>query len=95
VEKIVVGYPRKLDGTLGPQAKKAEEIAKEMERRFHVPVILWDERLTTVAAQKMMIEAGVKREKRREKIDAVAAAILLQNYLDYLRLGTGPILPRD
>jgi putative Holliday junction resolvase len=84
VERIVVGLPRRLDGTLGPEAKKAEEVAKEIERRLHVPTILWDERLTTVAAQKAMIEAGVKREKRKEKIDAVAAALLLQGYLDSL-----------
>lgn len=88
VEKIVVGLPRRLDGTLGPEAKKAEEMARELERRLHVPTILWDERLTTVAAQKAMIEAGVRREKRREKIDAVAAALLLQNYLDFERAGS-------
>lgn len=86
VEKIVVGLPRRMDGTLGPQALKAEEFARELERRLHLPTILWDERLTTAAAERLMIEAGVRREKRRERIDAVAATLLLQSYLDFLHL---------
>lgn len=89
VGKIVVGLPRQMDGTIGPQALKAEEFARELERRLGIPVILWDERLTTVAAERLMIEAGLRREKRREKIDAVAAALLLQSYLDFLHVEAG------
>jgi putative Holliday junction resolvase len=90
VERIVVGLPRRLDGSLGPAAKQAEQFARQVERLVCLPVVLWDERLTTVAAQKAMIEAGVRREKRREKIDAVAAAILLQGYLDFSNREAGP-----
>ncbi len=85
VEKVVVGLPRRMDGTLGPAAEMAQTFAQELERRTKLPTVMWDERLTTVAAQRAMIEAGVRREKRRERVDAVAAAILLQSYLDFLR----------
>src|SRR3989304_6296028 len=73
VEKIVVGLPRNMDGSVGPQAMRAAEFARELERRLRLPLVMWDERLTTVAAEKAMIEAGTRREKRREKIDSVAA----------------------
>ncbi len=84
VAKIVVGLPRQMDGSIGPQALKTEAFARELERRLRLPIILWDERLTTVAAERLMIEAGVRRERRKEKIDAVAATLLLQGYLDFL-----------
>lgn len=90
IGKMVVGLPRSMDGTLGPQAAKVEDFAVELERRLHVPLVLWDERLTTVEAERLMIEAGVRREKRREKIDAVAASLLLQGYLDFLRAQSVP-----
>ncbi|MDA8187180.1 MAG: Holliday junction resolvase RuvX [Dehalococcoidales bacterium] len=88
VQKIIVGLPRRMDGTLGEQAQKAQAFGRELERRLGLPVVFWDERLTTVAAEKMMIGAGVRREKRRERIDAVAASLMLQSYLDFQRSRT-------
>jgi len=85
VEKIVVGYPRRLDGTVGEQARKVEAYAAELQEVVKIPVILWDERLSTIRAQRAMIEAGRKRRERKERLDAVAAAVILQDYLDSLR----------
>ena len=85
VEKIIVGYPRRLDGTVGEQARKVEAYAVGLQEVVDIPVILWDERLSTVRAQKAMIEAGRKRRERKERLDAVAAAVILQDYLDSLR----------
>lgn len=82
VARIVVGYPRNMDGTVGEQAKRVERYARELEQVVHVPVILWDERLSTVAAERLMREAGLRGEKKRERVDAVAAAVILQDYLD-------------
>lgn len=87
VGKIIVGYPRSLDGTAGQQAKVVERYAAVLEKKLRdssldVPVILWDERLSTVVANRLMAEAGHKGRKRREKIDAAAAAVILQEYLD-------------
>jgi len=82
VARIVVGYPRSLDGTIGEQAKRAERYARELERGLGVPVVLWDERLSTAAAERLVRETGKKG--RRRGIDAVAAALILQSYLDYL-----------
>lgn len=79
---IVVGYPRSLDGTIGEQAKRVERYARELERGLGVPVVLWDERLSTVAAERLMRDTG--RKDGRRGIDAVAAALILQSYLDYL-----------
>jgi putative Holliday junction resolvase len=87
VGKIIVGYPRSLDGSVGQQAKVVERYAAVLEEELRgssldVPVILWDERLSTVVANRLMAEAGRKGRKRRERIDAVAAAVILQDYLD-------------
>lgn len=84
VTQIVVGLPRRMDGTVGEQAEKVQSFARSLQRVVTQPVIFWDERLTTAAAEKMMIEAGMKRAKRRARIDAAAAALILQGYLDYL-----------
>lgn len=84
VEKIVVGLPRRLDGTIGPQAEKAQEFGRTLQERIGIPVVFWDERLSTVAAQKMMISTGVKKAKRKSTIDMAAATVLLQGYLDYV-----------
>ena len=81
VTRIVVGYPRSLDGTIGEQAKRVERYARELERGLGVPVVLWDERLSTVAAERLMRDTG---RNDAQGIDAVAAAVILQNYLDYL-----------
>jgi putative Holliday junction resolvase len=87
VGKIIVGYPRSLNGTVGKQAKVVERYAAVLEKKLgdsslDVPVVLWDERLSTVAANRLMAEAGRKGQERRERIDAVAAAVILQDYLD-------------
>ena len=84
VELILLGMPRNMDGSYGPAALKAQEFAAALGANFAVPIKLWDERLTTTQAQKFLIQAGVRREKRKEKIDQTAAAILLQSYLDSL-----------
>jgi putative Holliday junction resolvase len=82
VEKIVVGLPRNMDGSTGPRAEKAREFARRLEKSFGLPVEMWDERLTTAAAEKMLIKADLRRSKRRQVIDKIAAALILQNYLD-------------
>ena len=87
VEKIVLGYPRNMDDSEGERCIKTKEFMDGLIRRTGLPVILWDERLTTVAADEIMIEAGLKREKHKEHVDKIAAAIILQEYLEFLRDG--------
>jgi putative Holliday junction resolvase len=92
VGKIIVGYPRSLNGTVGQQAKFVERYVAVLEKKLgdsslDVPVILWDERFSTVTANKLMAEAGRRGRKRRERIDAVAAAVILQDYLDATKQG--------
>lgn len=87
VGTIIVGYPRSLNGTVGQQAKVVERYVAVLEKKLgdsslDVPVILWDERFSTVVADRLMAEAGRKGRERRERIDAVAAAVILQDYLD-------------
>lgn len=83
VEEIVLGYPKNMNETLGERAKSTEEFKEMLERRTGLKVHLWDERLTTVAADKAMIEAGMRREERKEHVDKVAAVFILQGYLDF------------
>ncbi len=82
VEEIVLGYPKNMNDTLGERIEKTEEFKEMLERRTGLEVHLWDERLTTVAAEKAMIEAGLRREERKEQVDKVAAVLILQGYLD-------------
>ncbi|HUD49262.1 MAG TPA: Holliday junction resolvase RuvX [Candidatus Baltobacteraceae bacterium] len=82
VREVVVGLPRNMNGTFGPAAEKAREFVAALQQVVRVPVNTWDERLTSVQANRFLIESGVRREKRREKVDQTAAAILLQSYLD-------------
>jgi len=83
VEEIVLGYPRNMNGTIGERAKLTEAFAEELRSRFTgVPVVLWDERLSTVAAERVLIDADLQRKKRRKVIDMMAAVVILQNYLD-------------
>ena len=84
VEIILVGMPRNMDGSYGPAALKAQEFAAALKAKFAVPILTWDERLTTAMAQRFLIEGGVRRKDRKEKVDKTAAAILLQSYLDSL-----------
>jgi putative holliday junction resolvase len=87
VDQIIVGIPRNMNGSYGPAAEKAREFASVLKEALSVPVREWDERLTTVQANRALIETGMRREKRKKKIDQTAAAILLQSYLDSLSMG--------
>lgn len=82
VESVVLGLPVNMDGSKGPAARKVEEVAERLRKRLGIPVLFWDERLTTRAAHGFLIEAGTRREKRRELVDKVAAQLILQGYLD-------------
>jgi putative Holliday junction resolvase len=84
-ERIVVGLPRRLDGTRGPEAVAATELAARIRKASGLPVELVDERLTTVAADRALIADGVRREKRKLSVDRVAAALMLQAHLDRRR----------
>lgn len=85
VTEIVLGLPKNMNNTEGPRAMMTMEFKEKLERRTGLPVHTWDERLTTVAAGKTMIEAGVRRENRKEYVDKIAAVLILQGYLDYRR----------
>ncbi len=82
-EKIVVGLPKNMNNTEGERAEACREFADKLERRTGLPCVLWDERLTTVAAENVLKESGVRRENRKDVIDTVAAVFILQGYLDY------------
>lgn len=85
VDTIVVGLPKNMNGTIGPRAELSLQFASELAARFPtLKIKLWDERLTTVAAEKMLIAADVKRKQRRQVIDKMAAVLILQGYLDNL-----------
>lgn len=84
VRKIVLGFPKNMNGTIGPRGEMAQQYATLLKDTFQLPVILWDERLSTMAAERMLIEADVRRDKRKQVVDKMAAAIILQNYLDSL-----------
>ncbi|UQD52844.1 Holliday junction resolvase RuvX [Bacillus methanolicus] len=85
VGKIVVGLPKNMNGTIGPRGEASKYYASELEKRFGIPVILWDERLTTMAAERVLLEADVSRKKRKKVIDKMAASMILQGYLDSIR----------
>lgn len=82
VEEIVLGYPKNMNNTEGIRVELTKEFQDKLERRTGLPVMLWDERLTTVAADKAMMEAGIRREDRKEHVDRIAACFILQGYLD-------------
>jgi putative holliday junction resolvase len=86
VDRVVIGLPRRLDGTEGDAAENARTFAAELAQRTTAPIELWDERFTTAIAERSLIESGVRRKRRREVIDSVAAALLLQNWLDARRI---------
>lgn len=85
VQEIVLGYPKNMNDTLGERVEKTLAFQEMLERRTGLPVHLWDERLTTVAADRAMMEAGIRREERKEHVDKIAAVFILQGYLDYLK----------
>lgn len=82
VSKIVVGLPKNMNGTIGPRGEASQFYAEELRTRFGLPVVLWDERLTTMAAERVLLEADVSRKKRKKVIDKMAAVMILQGYLD-------------
>lgn len=84
VEKIVLGYPKNMNNTVGERAEKSLEFKETLERRTGLPVIMWDERLTTVEAHRTLIEGDVRREDRKLYVDKLAAVFILQGYLDSL-----------
>lgn len=83
VTEIVVGLPKMMDNSEGERAQACKEFAEKLERRTGLKVTMWDERLTTVSAEKSLIESGVRRENRKAVIDQIAAVFILQGYLDY------------
>ena len=85
VERIIAGLPYSIDGSLGPQAQRVGSFLRKLSECLDIPIETWDERYTTVAAEGKMIEAGVRKDKRKKQIDAAAAAIILQEYLDTVR----------
>ena len=82
VELILIGMPRNMDGTFGPAAVKVQEFVAALKAELSVPIRTWDERLTSVEANRFLIQGKVRRDKRKQKVDQTAAAILLQSYLD-------------
>lgn len=84
VELILVGMPRNMDGSYGPATEKVREFVGVLKEQVGVPIKTWDERLTSTQANRVLIQANVGRKERKEKVDKMAAAILLQSYLDSL-----------
>ncbi len=85
VTELVLGYPKNMDGTLGPRAEKAERFAAALQERFQLEVHLWDERRTTIDAHNILASAGKNAKKRKKTVDAVAAALILEGYLTFRR----------
>lgn len=83
VEEVVVGLPKNMNNTVGERAIACQDFADKLERRTGLPVVMWDERLTTVSAENVLKESGVRRENRKAVIDQIAAVFILQGYLDY------------
>ncbi len=86
VKEIILGLPKNMNDTLGERVGLTLEFKEKLERRTGLPVHMWDERLTTVAADKAMMEAGIRRENRKEYVDKIAAVFILQGYLDLLNM---------
>lgn len=82
IEKIVLGYPKNMNNTEGDRCEATVSFKNDLERRTGLEVVLWDERLTTVEAERILMDSGVRRENRKTHIDKMAAAVILQNYLD-------------
>lgn len=82
INEIVIGYPKNMNGTLGPRCKMTDKFANLLRQEFGLSVVLWDERLSTVAVQRTLLEADMSRSKRKQVIDKMAAVFILQGYLD-------------
>lgn len=89
VTQLVVGLPRNMNGTIGPQGEKVQQFAAKLEKMLSLPLAMWDERLSTAEAERLLIGADVSRGKRRKVIDKMAASIILQGYLDYKSMARG------
>lgn len=86
VNEIVLGFPKNMNNTIGERAEKTLEFKEMLERRINIPVVMWDERLTTVEAERTLIESKVRREDRKKFVDKIAAVFILQGYLDSLSM---------
>ena len=86
LDELVMGFPRNMDGTEGPRAQLYRDFARQLEGAAGLPVVLWDERRTTVDAHRILFEAGQNAKKRKKTVDAVAASLILEGYLDARRL---------
>jgi putative Holliday junction resolvase len=86
VEKIVVGFPKNMNGTIGPRGELTHKFIENLRQKTDIEIVLWDERLTTVAAHRMLNETNVRGKKRKQVVDTVAAGYILQGYLDSLKL---------
>jgi len=86
VDRIVLGFPKNMNNTIGDRAEKSLEFKEMLERRTGLSVIMWDERLTTVEAERTLIESKVRRENRKKYVDKIAAVFILQGYLDSLSM---------
>ena len=84
VDKIVLGYPKNMNNTEGDRCEKTVTFKEMLQKRTGLPVVLWDERLTTVAADRAMMEGGIRRENRKQYVDKLAAVFILQGYLDFI-----------
>jgi putative Holliday junction resolvase len=84
VSEVVVGLPKNMDGSLGEGAQKVMSFVSKLEESLSIPIVLWDERLTTAEATRVLLQADVSRNKRRKVVDKIAAALILQGYLDSL-----------
>ncbi|MCI5650552.1 MAG: Holliday junction resolvase RuvX [Fusicatenibacter sp.] len=84
VEMLVLGLPKHMNNDMGERAAKSMEFQEMLKKRTGLPVVMWDERLTTVEADRTMMDAGIRREHRKEYVDMLAAVFILQGYLDYL-----------
>ena len=84
VESIVSGLPKNMNGTIGPQGEKVQQFCEKLKETLDLPIKMWDERLTTVAANRAMLEGDLSRSKRKKIVDKIAATFILQGYLDSL-----------
>lgn len=85
IEKIILGYPKNMDGSIGERGKVCEQFAQKLEKELKIKVILWDERLSTLEAEKILIDANISRQKRKKVIDKMAAVVILQSYLNSIK----------
>ena len=86
IEKIILGFPKNMNNTIGERALKSLEFKEKLEGRTGLPVVMWDERLTTAEAERTLMETGVRRENRKQFLDQMAAVLILQGYLDRMNM---------